>query len=118
MENQKQTKKDLIRQYKEKPMQGGVCGIVNAGDGGKTLLEATSDIAGSRNRFNFFVQNGGSLPSFKLAKAPQPIKREDLTFTVFEELPQGETQSAEEYKKDLKVLLELWQEKIGAENLY
>lgn len=118
MESEKQSRKELMQAYKGRRLCGGVCGITHKGTG-KTLLEATTDIKGSENRFNFWQQVGGGAPSYKLKGVNgAPAKAEDCTFAIFEELAQGETQTEAEYKEDLKTLLAIWREKLLEENLY
>jgi len=109
-------KKKLIAAYKERDVIGGVYVIKNNATG-KLLLESTLELAGSKNRFEF-SQKTGSAVSFKLQKDWNTYGKDAFTFEVLEELKKGESQTAEEFGADIKLLKEIWQEKLSAEDLY
>ena len=102
-------KKELIRAYKQRPLSGGVTIIRNTANG-RYLLEAQTNVEGSRSRFAF-MQATDSPPSMRMQKDWKSYGPSAFTFQVLEELIQKEGQTAEEFRADLAVLGELWAEK-------
>lgn len=105
-------KKELREQYKNRIVIGGIYAIKNTVNG-KIFLDSTTDLKGSRNRFEFF----GS-PNPKMTADWSAQKGEGFIFEVLEELQKSETQTDKEFKDDLKLLLEIWAEKYSTQNLY
>lgn len=95
---------------------GGVCAIKNT-QNNKVLLLPAPDLQGCRNRFDFSQKTGGCV-NIKLQNDWNKYGPQAFTFHVLEELEKKETQSAKEFKEDLKTLMELWREKFAAEELY
>lgn len=108
--------KELKMQYKERKVIGGVFIIRNALKH-KSLLDATTDLHGSRNRFEF-SQKTGSCFNLKLQKDWTGQGGGEFVFEVLEELEKGETQSDAEFKTDIEQLKEIWLEKLEGESLY
>ena len=102
-------KKDLITAYKQRPLSGGVYVIRNT-ESGRYLLQAVTNLEGSRNQFQF-SQMTGSCVSMKLQKDWSRFGGKAFVFEVIEELTQKEDQTPEEFKADLEALGELWAEK-------
>lgn len=113
---EKQDKKQLIQAYKDRKIVGGVCGVKNAKNG-KYLLEATNDINGSRNRLEFCKKTGSPL-QMRIQKDWNEFGSDAFAFEVLEELEKKPEQTDKEFRDDLNTLLELWQEKLGPEQLY
>ena len=88
---------------------GGVTIIRNTANG-RYLLEAQTNVEGSRSRFAF-MQATNSPPSMRMQKDWKRYGPSAFTFQVLEELVQKEGQTAEEFRADLAVLGELWAEK-------
>ena len=109
-------KRELQSQYKEREIVGGVYLVRNMRSG-KLLLEATKDLQGSRNRFEF-AQKTGSCVYAKLQKDWPEYGSEAFVFEALEELPKGETQTDKEFKADIDLLKEMWLEKLSGEALY
>lgn len=106
-------KKALKAQYKSRKVTGGVFCIRCEGSG-RAWLKAAQNLDGQRSRFQFSVIHDscwepGMLPDWKKYGAAS------FTFTVLEELEKKNEQSDAEFVADIKTLLELWQEKGGAE---
>ena len=110
------SKKELRFQYKERDITGGVCAIINTMNN-KMLLEATTDLQGSKNRFEF-SQKTGSCIHLKLQNDWNKQGGEQFVFEVLEELRKGDTQTAKEFKADIDVLKELWLDKLSNKDLY
>ncbi|MDR2560218.1 MAG: GIY-YIG nuclease family protein, partial [Holophagales bacterium] len=87
-------KKELQAQYKDREIIGGVYIIKNELNG-KILFAGSSDLQGSKNRFEFSKQTG-SCVDMKLQKDWSKQGGEQFVFEVLEELKKGETQTAEE----------------------
>jgi hypothetical protein len=115
MMNNNKTKKDLRAEYDKRPVKGGVFAIKNTGTG-RMLVDSTADMRGSANRFDFMK---------KTDYCPNPKLQKDWTgsaapfeFEIIEELEKGDAQTDAEFKSDLRVLKELWLEKLSGADLY
>lgn len=102
--------------YQKRVSAGGVYVLENASTGKKLLLSET-DLTGAENRFRF-MQMTGSCPNQKLRFAWKESGPEAFRFQVLERLEQKEEQTKEEFLEDLKLLEEIWREKLGEETLY
>ncbi len=112
----KQNRKQLVDAYKERKKVGGVCAIVCSANGRK-LLQAAPDLPGAKNKYAFFTATG-ACPEIALTKDWAQFGRDAFSFDVLEELEQKPEQSTKEFREDLNALMEMWREKIGAEELY
>ena len=101
-----QTKKEIIAQYKEREIIGGVCVITNTLNN-KLLLGAAIDLCSIKNRFEF-SQITGSCVDLKLQNDWNAQGGSQFSFEVLEELRKGETQTMEEFKADIALLKEIW----------
>ncbi len=114
--NDKQSRKEMNDQYKQRQVIGGVFLFRNTSNG-KILIDASVDLKGSMNRFAF-AQSTGSCINFKLQKDWLAMGAKVFSFEVLEELEKGEDQTDLEFKSDIKTLKELWQEKLSQESSY
>jgi hypothetical protein len=112
----KQHRKDIISAYKERPIIGGVYGIKNMVNG-KMLLLSTADLQGAKNRFQF-CQLMNSCTYIKLQNDWKHLGAKSFVFETLEELKMQEGQTTREFKAELKVLEELWLEKLDGNKLY
>lgn len=112
----KKTKKELVAQYKERTKVGGVYRIVNK-QSGRMLLCSTTDMKGSKNRFDFSVMTG-SCVNFKLQKDWNTLGADMFLFEVLEEYTQKETQTDEEFTEEIELLRQLWEEKLESKLFY
>ena len=112
----KKTKKEMQTQYKEREIIGGVYSVRNTLKN-KLLVEADTDIYGSKNRFEFAMKTGSCVfPKLQNDWTEQEGGR--FVFEILEELKKGETQSPAEFKADVAVLKQIWLEKLAGESLY
>jgi hypothetical protein len=111
-----EAKRQMLAAYKARVVLGGVYAITNTATG-KKLVEATQSLPGIRNRFEF-SQTTGSAVSLRLQRDWNTYGPEAFAFEVLEELEKGETQTQREFADDLKVLNEMWLEKVHPEELY
>ena len=102
-------KKELIQSYKQRPLTGGVCIIRNSANG-RYLLEAQTNPAGSKSRFEF-AQMTKTCVHMKLQADWKIFGNEVFTFELLEQIEQKETQTPEEFREELQVLGDLWREK-------
>lgn len=110
------SRKDLISQYKEREMTGGVYQIKNT-TSGRLYLDATTDIASIRNRFEFSVKTG-SCVYMKLQKDWAEHGAGSFTFETLEELKKTDTQTSASFKADVELLKSMWLEKMSGKDLY
>ncbi|MDR3048534.1 MAG: GIY-YIG nuclease family protein [Elusimicrobiota bacterium] len=113
---QKQDRKKLTTDYKNREMLGGVCAIKN-NINGKVWIEGVKDIVGRRNRFEF-VKNTGSAVPLNIRKDWELYGAEAFSFEVLEELKKGETQTDAEFAVDIETLKDIFIEKFKPEQLY
>lgn len=109
------TKNELISQYKEREIIGGVYIIKNTLNH-RMLLEVTSDLQRSKNRFEF-SRKTGSCTHLKLQNDWNECG-ELFVFEVLEELKKGEAQTEKEFKADIDALREMWLDKLSDADLY
>lgn len=115
-ENAKKTKKELMREYRERKETGGVYAIRNVSTG-KTLILSTGSIEKAPNLFEFSRMTGScvhpALADDWAAQGPDAFRLE-----ILETLDRKETQNPEEFRDDIRALEELWKEKYQNEDLY
>ena len=109
-------KKELLSQYRERELIGGVYLIRNT-EKNKLLIEATVDLNSIRNRFEF-AKKTGSCVYMKLQKDWDEQGNGKFVFEALEELKKAETQTDAEFKADIELLKGLWLEKLSSEDLY
>jgi len=112
----KQKRKDIQANYKAQKKSGGIYAIHNTVNG-KVLLLTTTNLQGSKNRFEF-SQKTGSCENPKLTVDYRLLGNSAFIFEILETLEMGDEQNYESYVKDLKILHSLWLEKFDAEKLY
>ena len=114
--NDIKTKKELQAQYKEREIIGGIYAIKNTLNN-KMLLLATTDLQGSKNRFEF-SQKTGSCVDLKLQSDWSKHGGDHFAFEVLEELTKGTTQTSGEFKSDIEVLKDMWHEQLADKDFY
>ena len=111
-----QTKKEIIAQYKDREIIGGVYSIRNT-ENNKMLLGAATDLHGIKNRFEFSRKTGSCVDP-KLQSDWNECGSEHFVFEVLEELRKGEAQTVEDFRADISVLKEMWFEELADRDLY
>ncbi len=114
--NNAQGRKEKIASYKQRTMVGGIYSITNT-QSKKKLLCCTTDLRGSKNRFDFSVMTD-SCVNIKLKEDWNLLGDGAFVFEVLEEVTQKETQTEAELSEEVAVLRQLWEERIGADMLY
>jgi hypothetical protein len=103
-------RKELKLQYQERQVTGGVYAIKNTR--GHVLLESTTDLRGSKNRFDFAVKTN-SCPNAKIRKAWQEFGPGAFAFEPLEEITKKDAQTMKEFEADVAALKDLWAEKLS-----
>nr|WP_320025153.1 GIY-YIG nuclease family protein [uncultured Acetobacterium sp.] len=111
-----ETKKEIITAYKEKKSVGGIYIIRNTRSG-KLFLDATPNIVGIENRFEFSKKTKLCF-TIKLQKEWTPENSDDFTIEILEELEMRADQTKKSFKEDLEILKKMWQEKLVGECFY
>ena len=109
-------KQALKAEFKSRKKLGGFFVIRNT-ETGKLLPGVTTDLRRSQNRFEF-AQATGSCVDLKLTKDWAAHGGATFAFEVLEELHQADTQSDADFAKDIKLLKEMWLEKLADQLLY
>lgn len=109
-------KRQLINEYKQRKISGGVYRITNT-DNGKYLLGNGSNLAGLRNRFKFSVETNTCL-YHQLRRDWDESGAKAFTFEILEELEMKDDQSTSQFGDDLKELQAIWREKLGTDDEY
>lgn len=112
----RQSRKEKLEAYKHRKIIGGVYLIKNNANG-KSLLQSSTDLMGSKNRFNFSCHTGSCI-SLKLQNDWDKFGKDAFVFEVLEELIKKETQTLKEFSDDVKTLEEIWMEKFESAILY
>ena len=95
---------------------GGVYAFKNRVTG-RSLLLSAQDLQGSKNRFEF-AQKTGSCVHPRLKEDWEVYGGKAFRFEILEELEKMETQTPDEFKEDIRVLLEIWLEKFDPVERY
>lgn len=106
----------MISQYKERKVIGGVFIIKNT-QNGQIMLEASANLQGSKNRFEFVKQTGVGF-NLRMRNDWNKYGSSAFTFEVLEELEKKETQTEAEFHEDLELLKEVWMEKLNGHVFY
>ena len=112
----KQERRRVAAQYKERLQQGGIYAI-RCRENGKRLLLGTADMPGSRNRFAFAQSTGGCIHP-KLRADWDRYGGKAFEFEVVETLTQKKAQEDADFQKDIAALLELLAAQAEEETLY
>lgn len=110
------SRKELIAQYKEREIIGGVYIIRNT-QNNKILLKADANLQGSKNRFEFSQKTGACI-ELKLQVDWNKDGGKQFVLEVLEELKKSETQTEEEFKTDINILKEIWLDKLSDRDFY
>ena len=106
-------RKQLISDYKRKLNVGAVYALECSGNN-RRWIKSTTDIQGIKNRFQF---------SMSMKGCPDPATRaecekygyDSVSLVVLEELKMKEDQTDKEFADEIKVLKELWVDKLSSE---
>ena len=111
---EKSRKKELVETYKSRKIIGGVYAIVCT-DSGEKWLCSTHNLAGHQNRFEF-SQATNACPESVMRSAWQQYGAAAFQFTILQALEKKEEQSDREFREEIKLLHEIWMEKLNETN--
>lgn len=106
----KSDRKKAMKDYKERKETGGVYRIVNTVTGWKSPLQATVNLEGSRNRFEF-GKNTNICFDKAVAELWKEYGAESFVFVEVERLDKKLETSAADFREEVEALRELWAEK-------
>lgn len=113
---EQQDKKEKRGEYRQREVAGGVYAIKNT-QNGKTLIMASQNLQGSRNRFDFSRKTGGCINP-RMQEDWKKYGPEAFVFQELETLVKKENQTPKEFSGDIKVLEELWIDRFEPDLLY
>lgn len=112
----RESRKKIIDSYKARRAHGGVFAVRNSANG-KRYVSATTDIQGSKNRFEFSQATGSC--AYKPMQDDFKIYGKDaFSFEVVEQLTQSEGQSDSDFKNEIDELYGMIIEGMEPEKLY
>lgn len=109
-------RKEIINQYKERKLHGGVYTITNTLSG-KYLIGYAANLESVQNRFQFAMTTGSAFHP-KLKKDWKELGAQAFTLEVLEELEQKTDQSQDEFLDELKTLEQLWRVNLDVSKAY
>ncbi|MFC1965027.1 GIY-YIG nuclease family protein [Chloroflexota bacterium] len=109
-------RKKLVNEYKQRKLIGGIYKITNSLSE-MYLLDRALDIKAIQNRFNFSVSTGSCF-HHKMQKDWKEFGGKIFTFEILESIEIKEGQSQDEFMDDLKMLEEIWRDKLDISNAY
>lgn len=109
-------RKEIINEYKERKLRGGVYTITNTLNG-KYLIDYAANLQSVQNRYQFALTTGSTLHP-RLRKDWDELGAKAFTLEVLEELEQKPEQSQAEFMDDLKILEQLWRANLDASKEY
>src|SRR5258708_30692542 len=109
-------RKEIINEYKERKLYGGVYTITNTLNG-KYLIGHAANLKSVQNHFQFAITTGSTVHP-KLQKDWEELGLQAFTLEVLEELKQRPDQSQAEFMEELKILEQLWRANLDASKEY
>jgi hypothetical protein len=99
------SKRDRKEQYKNRVVTGGIYCIKCSGNG-RTWIKSTKDLAGQKNKFEFFTSTN-FCPEPGMNLEWKQYGANSFSFTVLE------TQTDQEFAEDIRTLYDMWMEKLS-----
>ena len=112
----KEKKRVIVNEYKQKKTTGGVYKVTNTVNG-RYLLKAEVDLQSFQNRFNFNQSMKGCLHP-KMRKDYDEFGSEVYVLEFLEEVEKKEDESNMGFRDRLKRMEEAWAEKFDPEKAY
>lgn len=109
-------RKELVGEYKERKLHGGIYTITNKINC-KYFLGHAVDLKAAQNRFEFPVSTGSCTP-LKLQEDWKELGGGAFAFEVLEEFEPKKGQCRDEFTDDLKTLEQLWRENLDSPSEY
>jgi hypothetical protein len=109
-------RKTLINEYKQGKITGGIYRVTNTRNG-MYLLGHAVNLQAKQNSYNFMVSTGSCL-DYRLKKDLAAFGGKVFIFEILEALDKKEEQTQDEFTDDLKMLEQLWSEKLDSSTRY
>ena len=109
-------RKTLLNEYKQRKVTGGIFSVTNTKNG-MYLLSYAANIQAKQNAFHFMASTS-SLFHHKLKNDWAVFGGNAFVFEILEVLEKKEEQSQEEFLADLKILEQMWSEKLDSSKRY
>ena len=111
-------RKQLKSEYRQSPPEAGVYRFVNT-QTGRFLVASTTDLASIRNKLDFARSTGGAgVFDYRMKPDIKVTGIDAISLDILETLDPAPTMTADEIKRDLATLVELWREKLGPDLSY
>ncbi|MFA9463131.1 MAG: GIY-YIG nuclease family protein [Velocimicrobium sp.] len=107
---EKLSKKALKEQWKNRALIGGIY-CVKCNGTTNLWIRATTDMQGSKNRFEFSISIN-SCPETCMSEAWKQFGSSAFSFEILDKIQKKETQTECEFSDDINTLLEIWTEKL------
>ena len=112
----KEKKREIVNEYKQRKTTGGVYKVTNTANG-RYLLKAEVDLQSFQNRFDFNQKMKGCIHP-KMQKDHKEFGSEVFVLEFLEEVEKKEDESNMGFRDRLKRLEEAWAEKFDQEKAY
>ena len=112
----KDNRKELGQHMIDIEAIGAIYAVKNI-ENGKMFVDATAELQGTKNRFNFMKQMNDPF-SMKLRADFMKYGKEAFVLEILETIEKKPEQTSEEFKEDLKDLKEIWLEKLDTNLIY
>ena len=109
-------RKTLINEYKQRKIIGGIYRVTNTCNG-MYLFGCATNLQAKQNAFDFMVSSGSCF-HYKLKKDWAAFGGKAFNFEMLEALEKKKDQTNDEFIDDLKVLAQLWSEKLDSSKRY
>ena len=109
-------RKTLKNEYKQGKIVGGIYRVANTRNG-MYLLDYAANLQSKQNGFNFMVSSGSCL-DYRLKKDLAEFGVQAFIFEILEALEKKPEQTRDEFIDDLKLLGQLWSEKLDPSKRY
>ena len=109
-------RKTLSEEYKQRKIIGGIYKVTNTHNG-KYLLDYATDLKAKQNGFDFMISSGSCF-DYKLKTDMEAFGSKVFIFEIVEAIEKKKEQSQVEFIDDLKMLEELWSNKLDASSRY
>jgi len=109
-------RKTLITEYKQRKIIGGIYRITNTRNG-MYLLDYATNIQAKQNAFEF-MSLSDSCFDYRLKKDRDAFGIKVFSFEILERIERKKEQTQEQFTDDLKMLAQLWSEKLDPSKRY
>ena len=106
---EKQSKRENKEQYKNRSVIGGVY-CITCTKSGRSWIKSTKDLAGQRNKFDFFTSTN-LCPEPGMSSDWKQYGAESFSFSILEQLEKGESQTDKEFADDIQTMYDMLLEK-------